>query len=208
MANPLLEIITSADPRIRNQSLDAVCARSTAAELLAACAELDAFRRRSDNLYERVRALFFLYAIHRFHLPAKLPSGAQRPDPVQGLRASAAAPLRGGIGTISSRPERCRSERRHLQRAGGGRISGSVSRRSPTRCAAASAPCAATNGCFAWAIPRTSRCALRPELLQRARRRHVSRSARTHAGAHGPEPFAAGATFFFSAWIFPKARGC
>ena len=38
---------------------------------LAACAELDAFRRRSDNLYERVRALFFLYAIHRFHLPLK-----------------------------------------------------------------------------------------------------------------------------------------
>src|SRR5207249_2035273 len=25
-----------------------------------------------DNLYERVRALFFLYALHRFHLPAKL----------------------------------------------------------------------------------------------------------------------------------------
>src|SRR5205823_5756791 len=26
----------------------------------------------SENLYERVRALFFLYALHRFHLPAKL----------------------------------------------------------------------------------------------------------------------------------------
>jgi hypothetical protein len=33
---------------------------------------LDAFRRRSDNLYVRVRALFFLYAIHRFYLPLKL----------------------------------------------------------------------------------------------------------------------------------------
>ena len=32
----------------------------------------DAFRRRSENIYERVRALFFLYALHRFHLPAKL----------------------------------------------------------------------------------------------------------------------------------------
>ena len=40
--------------------------------LLEECVELDAFRRRSGNLYERVRALFFLYAIHRFHLPAKL----------------------------------------------------------------------------------------------------------------------------------------
>src|SRR5207248_8495179 len=36
------------------------------------CAGLDGFRRRSDNLYERVRALFFLYALHRFHLPARL----------------------------------------------------------------------------------------------------------------------------------------
>ncbi|MFN2110297.1 MAG: UTP--glucose-1-phosphate uridylyltransferase, partial [Anaerolineae bacterium] len=35
------------------------------------------FRRASDNLYERVRALFFLYAIHRFHIPPLLspPSG-------------------------------------------------------------------------------------------------------------------------------------
>ncbi|MDI7277689.1 MAG: UTP--glucose-1-phosphate uridylyltransferase, partial [Anaerolineae bacterium] len=30
---------------------------------------LDSFRRVSENLYERVRACFFLYAIHRFHLP-------------------------------------------------------------------------------------------------------------------------------------------
>jgi hypothetical protein len=85
MASPLLEIITSADPKIRNQSLDAVCAQSSAAELLAACAELEAFRRRSDNLYERVRALFFLYAIHRFHLPNKLPSGASGMIPFKGF---------------------------------------------------------------------------------------------------------------------------
>ena len=54
-------------------------------ELLAACAELEAFRRRSDNLYERVRALFFLYAIHRFHLPGKLPAAADGHDSVQGI---------------------------------------------------------------------------------------------------------------------------
>ena len=39
--------------------------------------QLDAFRRTSDNLYERVRALFFLYAIHRFHLPRQ--AGAAEP---------------------------------------------------------------------------------------------------------------------------------
>src|ERR1017187_6350414 len=85
MANPLIEIITSADATVRNQSLDAVCVRASAGELLAACAELEAFRRRSDNLYERVRALLFLYAIHRFHLPAKLPAGAEGMIPFKGF---------------------------------------------------------------------------------------------------------------------------
>ena len=67
----LTKIITSADPVVRDQSLDAFCRRATLAELLAECDALDAFRRESDNLYERVRALFFLYAIHRFHLLTK-----------------------------------------------------------------------------------------------------------------------------------------
>lgn len=74
MSHPLLELITSADPAVRNRPLDEFCARATAAELLAACEAIEAFRRSRDNLYERVRALFFLYAIHRFHLPAKLPA--------------------------------------------------------------------------------------------------------------------------------------
>ncbi|MGD1084740.1 MAG: UTP--glucose-1-phosphate uridylyltransferase, partial [Verrucomicrobiota bacterium] len=85
MASPLIEIITSADAKIRNQSLDALCARAPAEELLAACAELDAFRRGGDNLYERVRALFFLHAIHRFHLPGKLPAGAEGMIPFKGF---------------------------------------------------------------------------------------------------------------------------
>jgi len=68
----LLCLITSDDPATRNQSLDTRCATATRAELLAAAAELDAFRRQAENLYERVRALFFLYALHRFHLPGTL----------------------------------------------------------------------------------------------------------------------------------------
>ncbi len=71
MAGPLIEIITSTDPQVRNRSLDSVCRSASLEQLTAAGAELDTFRRRSDNLYERVRALFFLYAIHRFHLPFK-----------------------------------------------------------------------------------------------------------------------------------------
>jgi len=67
----LISIITSTDPAVRNQSLEALCGPASLAELLAECRALEAFRRQSDNLYERVRALFFLYAIHRFHLPLK-----------------------------------------------------------------------------------------------------------------------------------------
>ena len=72
----LTEIITSSDPRVRNLSLDALCRGASLAELLDQCENLDALRRASDNLYERVRAAFFLYAIHRFHLPlcAEMPS--------------------------------------------------------------------------------------------------------------------------------------
>jgi hypothetical protein len=73
----LVAIITASDPAQRDRSLDAVCRTLSAADLLAECAALDAFRRTSDNLYARVRALFFLYAIYRFHLPRAL--GQQGP---------------------------------------------------------------------------------------------------------------------------------
>ena len=67
----LTQIITSPDPAVRDQSLDAFCRSADVTALLTECAALEAFRRQSGNLYERVRALFFLYAIHRFHLPGK-----------------------------------------------------------------------------------------------------------------------------------------
>src|SRR5271169_2591440 len=68
----LISIITAAEPDLRNQSLESACASLSPEALLEQCDALDAFRRHSENLYERVRALFFLYAIHRFHLPSKL----------------------------------------------------------------------------------------------------------------------------------------
>ena len=67
----LIEMITSTDPLIRNASLDDFASGISAGELLNECKVLESFRKTSDNLYERVRALFFLYAIHRFHLPVK-----------------------------------------------------------------------------------------------------------------------------------------
>ncbi|MGO8756617.1 MAG: UTP--glucose-1-phosphate uridylyltransferase [Terracidiphilus sp.] len=67
----LSSIVTAADPALRNRSLDAFCDGATAKQLMAEAEDLERLRRSSDNLYERVRALFFLYAIHRFHLPAR-----------------------------------------------------------------------------------------------------------------------------------------
>src|SRR5438045_1320092 len=69
MAPRLRSVITSADAATRNTALETLCRSATLAELLAECRDLEKFRRESTNLYERVRALFFLYAIHRFHLP-------------------------------------------------------------------------------------------------------------------------------------------
>lgn len=61
--------VISASGDQRDLSLDALCQGLNLDELLAECQALESFRRGCDNLYERVRALFFLYAIHRFHLP-------------------------------------------------------------------------------------------------------------------------------------------
>jgi len=67
----LIDVITSGDPGIRDLPLEGLVAGLSSGELLAAAAELDAYRRAEPNLYHRVRALFFLYALHRFHLPAR-----------------------------------------------------------------------------------------------------------------------------------------
>jgi hypothetical protein len=79
----LLDLIESSEPAVRDQAIDAWCAGKTAAELLRAAEELDAYRRREGNLYKRVRALFFISALHRYHLPsrAELPRLGRVPYP-------------------------------------------------------------------------------------------------------------------------------
>ncbi len=67
---------------------------ATLEELLVECEALDRFRRTNDNLYERVRALFFLYAIHRFHIPAR-----------DGSRIRSLIPLAGYINLLKRRFE-------------------------------------------------------------------------------------------------------
>ena len=69
--NNLTELITSRNNRIRNTSLDDYCKKLSLRALLKECEILENFWRKNNNLYERVRALFFLYAIYRYHLPEK-----------------------------------------------------------------------------------------------------------------------------------------
>ncbi len=71
MSGNLTRIITATEPALRDQPLDPFCRAATLDGLLEECTALETFRRQSENLYERVRALFFLAAIHRFHLPLK-----------------------------------------------------------------------------------------------------------------------------------------
>ena len=80
----LWSIITASDPEQRNRPLDAFCRQASAELLLAEAAELERRRHSCVNLYERVRALFFLYAIHRFHLPGKLTASERRLIPFSG----------------------------------------------------------------------------------------------------------------------------
>jgi len=81
LMSQLIRVITARDPETRNCSLDALCRAAPLEVLLAECAALDRFRRTSDNLYERVRALFFLYAIHRFHLLVRRDIGTRSQIP-------------------------------------------------------------------------------------------------------------------------------
>jgi hypothetical protein len=84
LGDALISVITSSDDSIRNQSLASLVADATAEQLLDSVLQLDQFRRVETNLYYRVRALFFLSAIYRYHLPPKLSSDAHGKIPFDG----------------------------------------------------------------------------------------------------------------------------
>ncbi len=90
----LVRIIQAEDTAIRNRPLDGICRPADARALIEECEALDLFRRTSDNLYERVRAQFFLYAIHRFYLPYK-----------PGLRSSGRIPFAAHVHLLNRRFE-------------------------------------------------------------------------------------------------------
>ncbi len=104
----LTRVITAQDPAIRDRSVDAFCRDVSLAVLRAECEALENFRRTSDNLYERVRALFFLYAIHRFHVPLK-----------RGVRSTGFIPFEGYASLLRRRFQEAIERFRAVQEAEG-----------------------------------------------------------------------------------------
>lgn len=66
--NVFIETITSTDPAKRNRSFYEISERLSPKELLVLLRELDDFRKTTPNLYDKVRAILFLYAGFRFFL--------------------------------------------------------------------------------------------------------------------------------------------
>ena len=64
----LISIISSKDQSLKNKSLDEFCRNASLTLLLSEAKELELYRKEELNLYNKVRALFFLYGIHRFYL--------------------------------------------------------------------------------------------------------------------------------------------
>jgi hypothetical protein len=111
----ILELITSLDPTVRDRSLHSYLSGATQADLVATASRLERFRCGSQNLYERVRALFFLYAIHRFHLPPLLESSRQD------ARIASQIPFEGYEHLLNRRfEEAIDSFLRHMDRVGAG----------------------------------------------------------------------------------------
>ena len=64
----LTELITGDQPETRNLAFDHWVSGKGLTQLQAAADELEEFRRQTNSLYEKVRALVFLSALHRFHI--------------------------------------------------------------------------------------------------------------------------------------------
>ncbi len=67
----LVRTIVASEPAIRNRPLEGFCRGASTDRLLEECNALERLRHSSGNFYERVRALAFLSAIHRYHMPGR-----------------------------------------------------------------------------------------------------------------------------------------
>ncbi len=66
--NIFIETIVSKDAHLRNRSFFKLAKQFDAPDLLGALDELEAFRKETPSLYDKVRAILFLYAGYRYFL--------------------------------------------------------------------------------------------------------------------------------------------
>ncbi len=66
--NPFIETITSPKAEVRNRSFESLSSGLSSHKLLAGCSDLEQFRHQTTNLYEKVRALFFLSQLYKHSL--------------------------------------------------------------------------------------------------------------------------------------------
>ena len=84
--NPFINTITSQDSAVRDASFQTLCKNLSIDQVQSYLAELEEFRKQTENLYEKVRASIFLYAGYRFYL---MDSKSIRPTgaiPVEGCK--------------------------------------------------------------------------------------------------------------------------
>lgn len=82
----LLKTIAGGEPALRDRSFFDIASSMSPEDLLSALDELDLFRKKSESLYDKVRASLFIYAAYRFFLEK---SGEYPPAgviPVEGYR--------------------------------------------------------------------------------------------------------------------------
>ncbi|MGC9450677.1 MAG: UTP--glucose-1-phosphate uridylyltransferase [Oceanipulchritudo sp.] len=77
--SPFIETLLGKDPDRFDRSIESLVEGRTLDQLLEDCVQLEQFWSSTGNLYLRVRALIFLYSLHRFSLPALIEAG-HRPE--------------------------------------------------------------------------------------------------------------------------------
>lgn len=81
------EVLTSADPAIRNTPFERLAAALSLDQCASAAHELEGFRAQTESLYQRVRALLFLSSLHQFHIVPQATGAALLPyDAVELIR--------------------------------------------------------------------------------------------------------------------------
>jgi UDP-N-acetylglucosamine pyrophosphorylase len=82
--NPFISTITSQEAEIRDKSFQELCSGLSIHQTITLLQELEEFRKKTPNLYEKVRASIFLYAGFRFYLSDPSAINAPGKIPIEG----------------------------------------------------------------------------------------------------------------------------